>query len=249
MDTDKLEIAGMEAEPSKSGESAAESGGDITASAAAGQENTPEKRPSWEEILADPEYRKSYDAAVQSIVKNRLRGRTQAEEKLAKLEPVLRTLEECYGLDGDFDAGRIAQALRESAGLKRPGEREIAEHLEALLREAEALREQVPGFDLLRELEDPDFLRMTAPHSGVRLQDAYYARHRAELQREAARKSLEAVSRSVRSLGARPRELRDQEGGAALAADPRQMSRAEREALKRRIREASAQGRKLEVGE
>ena len=89
---------------------------------------------------------------------------------------------------------------------------------------------------------------MTAPHSGISLRDAYYARHRAELQRETARRSLEAVSRSVRSLGMRPRELPDGERGAA-GSDPRQMSRAEREALKKRIREEAAQGRKLEVGE
>lgn len=253
MDTDKLEQTAPEERPSEAGEAAAkESGGEITASAAAGQETTPEEkrdaRPSWEEILADPAYKSRYDAAVQSIVKSRLRGRQRAEEKLQRLEPVLRALEECYGMGEDFDAASIAAALRGSAGLHRPSDGEIAAHLDALLREAEALREQVPGFDLLRELEDPDFLRMTAPHSGVRLADAYYARHRADLQRETARRSLEAVSRSVRSLGTRPRELRDEEGGFP-AADPRQMSREEREALKRRIREASARGKRLGVGE
>ena len=114
---------------------------------------------------------------------------------------------------------------------------------------AEALRESVPDFDLRRELEDPAFLRMTAPHSRIALADAYYARHRAECERETARRSLEAVSRSVRSLGARPRELRDEGDGAGLANDPRQMSRQEREALKQRILAAKAQGKKLHVGE
>ena len=41
----------------------------------AGQEEEKAARLSWEEILADPAYRKSYDAAVQGIVQRRLRGR------------------------------------------------------------------------------------------------------------------------------------------------------------------------------
>ena len=107
----------------------------------------------------------------------------------------------------------------------------------------------MPDFDLLRELEDPAFLRLTAPHSGVSLADAYYARHRAERERETARRSLEAVSRSLLSGGARPRELRETGAGARFTGDPRQMSKAEREALKKRILEAKAQGRKIGPGE
>lgn len=206
-------------------------------------------RLSWEEILSDPEYRRSYDEAVQGIVKARLRRRGQAEARLERLEPVLRALEEAYGLTEESDVGALSALLRESAGLRRPSGEEIEAHLEALAAEAEALRESVPDFDLLRELEDPDFLRLTAPHSGVRLADAYYARHRAEREREMARQSLEAVSRSVRSLGMRPGELRETGSGARFALDPRQMSRGEREALKKRIYEAKAQGRRITVGE
>lgn len=220
-------------------------------SAAAGQsmEELSPARMSWEEILSDPEYRSRYDAAVQRIVKARLRGRQQAEERLSRLEPVLRALEDAYGLTEESDAEALAAMLRENAGLRRPSAAEIEEHLLALEAEAAALRESVPDFDLLRELEDPDFLRLTAPHSGVKLADAYYARHRLERERETARRSLEAVSRSVRSLGARPNELRETGAGGTFSADPRQMSRAEREALKKRILEAKAQGRKITVGE
>lgn len=217
-------------------------------SAVAGQ--TEEKmKPSWEEILGDPDYRSRYDEAVQGIVKARLRGRHQAEERLSRLEPVLKALEEVYGLSEESDLTALSSLLRESAGLKRPSAEEVEAHLLALEAEADALRQSVPDFDLLRELDDPGFLRLTAPHSGVSLADAYYARHRAERERETALRSLEAVSRSVRSLGARPRELRETGAGARFTNDPRQMSRAEREALKKRILEAKAQGRKITVGE
>ena len=206
-------------------------------------------KPSWEEILDDPDYRRSYDEAVQGIVKARLRGRAMAEERLARLEPVLRALEESYGLSEESDLTALSSLLRESAGLRRPSAADVEAHLMALEAEADVLRESVPDFDLLRELEDPGFLRLTAPHSGVSLADAYYARHRAERELETARRSLEAVSRSVRSLGARPRELRETGAGARFTGDPRQMSKAEREALKKRILEAKAQGRRIEVGE
>ena len=201
----------------------------------AGQERKePEARPSWEEILRDPDYKSRYDEAVQNIVRARLRGRADAEARLERLEPVLRALEEVYGLTEESDLTALAGTLRDSAGLRRPSGEEIGDHLRALLDEAETLRRSVPDFDLLRELEDPDFLRLTAPHSGVSLADAYYARHHAERERETARRSLEAVSRSLQSLGGRPRELRETTAGARSAADPRQMTRQEREALKKR---------------
>ena len=158
-------------------------------------------------------------------------------------------LEERYGLTEGSDAEGLAQNLRERAEAYRPAGAGIAAHLQAMYAEAEALRRSVPDFDLQREMEDPEFVRMTAPHSGVSLADAYFARHRAELQRDTARRSLEAVTRSLQSAGARPRELRETGQGGRFTLDPRSMSREEREALKKRILEAKAQGRKLGVGE
>lgn len=228
---------------------APESAAERTAlSADAGQtEKEPDTRPSWEEILRDPDYKSRYDAAVQDIVKARLRDRANAEAKLQRLEPVLKALEEIYGLTEESDLTALAGTLRDSAGLRCPSGEEIGEHLRSLFAEAEALRRSVPDFDLLHELEDPDFLRLTAPHSGVSLTDAYYARHRLERERETARRSLEAVSRSLRSHGGRPRELRETTAGARFASDPRQMTRQEREALKKRILEAGAEGRRIYV--
>ena len=208
-----------------------------------------QQKPSWEELLQDPDYKSRYDQAVQSIVKARLRGRAQAEEKLARLAPVLSALEERYGLTDESDAEALARNLRAGADAYRPRGQEIAAHLEGLLSQARALQKSVPDFDLRREMEDAEFVRMTAPHSGVSLADAYFARHRAEREQAAARGSLEAISRSLQSAGARPRELRETGTGERFTLDPRSMSREDREALKKRILEASAQGRKIGPGE
>ena len=114
--------------------------------------------------------------------------------------------------------------------------------------QAAALRESFPEFSLEREMEDPEFLRLTAPHTGLTLADAYYALHREEIGAMAARRSLEALTRAVSYGGARPREIAGNMAASSMTADPRSMSRDEREALKKRIYEAKAQGVKLPYG-
>ena len=202
------------------------------------------KRLSWEEILADPDYKKSYDEAVGRTVQRRLRSRAEAEQRLSALEPVLEALRERYG---EQDETQLAESIRQGESPVR--DEEIRRHLEDLFGQAEQLRAQAPDFDLLRALEDPAFVRLTAPHSGVSALNAWYALHREQIGAAAARKSLEALSRSVRTQAARPRENHGGTAGAELVRDPKSMSRQEREELKKRILEAKAQGRKLPVGE
>ena len=65
---------------------------------------------------------------------------------------------------------------------------------------------------------------------------------------------IENYSRSLNEVNgkakaARPRELRETGTGDRFTLDPRSMSREDREALKKRILEASAQGRKIGPGE
>ena len=237
------------AEPVTGVESAAETKAQETVPPAVESGKSGQQKPDWETILQDPDYKSRYDAAVQGIVKARLRGRAQAEERLSRLSPVLQVLEERYGLTDESDPETLAARLRESADAYRPRREDVAAHLEAMLAQAEKLRQSVPDFDLRNELQDPEFVRMTAPHSGVSLADAYFARHRADREREMTRRSLEAVSRSLRSGGTRPQELRETGAGERFTLNPGAMSRAERDALKKRILEAKAQGRKLGVGE
>ena len=233
-----------EEKPLKTGEEAADAGQEDRK----GQEEKPTEKMSWEEILNDPEYRKQYDAAVQSIVKKRLRDRQSAESDLEKLAPVLEALGEVYQADvrpDVLDAEMLAEKIRRGAGQRGAETESILAHLDRLLGQADELKESFPEFDLMQELEDPAFLRLTAPHTGVGLGDAYYALHREEIGRRAARSSLEALSRSLRSSGMRPRELTDIRAAADFSNDPRAMSKEEREALKKRIYEAKARGIKL----
>ena len=97
-------------------------------------------------------------------------------------------------------------------------------------------------------MENPAFLRLTAPHTGLSLEEAYYAVHHRELGQRLARASLESAVQAVSAGRARPRELRGGQSASIGSSDPRQMTREQREELKKRIYQAKAQGKKLPYG-
>ena len=94
----------------------------------------------------------------------------------------------------------------------------------SLLDKTEALRRDYPDFDLERELEDPGFARLL--ENGVEPRTAYEVVHHAELTGRAARLAENAARPLENGLGAAP--------AAVTKADPRQLTRAECRALRRR---------------
>ena len=178
--------------------------------AAAGQTGAAAERLTWQQIMADPEYRACYEKAVQAIVQRRLKNRGDAEAQLRELS--------------------LAAAEKSREDMQR-----VFAHLDSLLEQ--------PDFELMAALEDERLLRLTAPHSGVSLSDVYYALHREEIGKRAARESLEKLSRSILSGAARPRESLS--GPAGYAPGPASMSKAQRELLKKRIYAAGGMGEKI----
>lgn len=61
-------------------------------------EEAPPQRTPFEELVRG-EYKQDYDRAVQSIVRERLKGSKQAEETLARLQPLLEAVGQRYGVD------------------------------------------------------------------------------------------------------------------------------------------------------
>lgn len=206
-------------------------------------------RLSWRDIMSDPEYRAEYDREVQSIVKKRLKGRQNAEEKLERLKPVLSAVSRRFAGEQNLDtldAQGLAEKIMDDGSGKWRGR--AREHLDDMRRQEAQMRERYPGFDLERELENERFVRLTAPHTGLSLEDAYCAIHYNELKEAEARKSLCAIAGAVRAGDKRPREISGRQSPSRSASDPKMMSREEREALKKRIYEAKAQGKKLPYG-
>lgn len=208
-----------------------------------------EKRLSWEEILSDEHYRQCYDRAVQRIVQRRLRQRHEAEERLEALRPVLRALSRLYGVDAEaMESVSLAALIEEQAEKKEREQERFRAHLGALLAQEEEVKKAFPDFELMAALEDESFLRLSAPHTGLSLMQAYCALNREKIEARAAKQSMETLTRAVRAGSLRPGERRDRGGPEGFEADPRAMSKAEREALKKRIYEAKAMGKKLGYG-
>ena len=146
----------------------------------------------------------------------------------------------------ETDVNRLAQTILSGEN----GERrtKAKEHLNALIEQERYMKAKYPGFELSKAMEDERFLRLTAPHTGLSLEDAYCALHYGQLRENEARKSLMAVSNSVRAGELRPRENTGRQSASRISDDPRSMTREQREALKKRIYDAKAQGRKLPYG-
>ena len=134
-----------------------------------------------------------------------------------------------------------ANAAREAAA-RNQQQMEIRAHFQNLARQADALKQVFPNFDLQEELKNPQFRRMTSPNSGLSVEQAYYAIHHAELAPQAMAAGIQVArqqfSQSMQANAARPVEGAMQ--GAAQAAEihvsPRNMTRAQRAELRERAR-------------
>lgn len=218
-------------------------------------EDTP-ARMSWEEISKDPEY----SAEISKIVRARLKESGAAQEAMKTLMPWLKTMAKDQGLDPEnIDYQALVKSVNgeyENQALEKGVSKEIARqldqqqrtleqqrldsHMRSLEQQSEALKATFPGFNLQEELKNERFSRMVSPNVGMSVDDAYYAIHRKEIQaaamQVAAQKAAQQISNAIQSGSRRP----DESGVAAQASsvtnfDYSKMSKAERDALKKRI--------------
>ena len=101
--------------------------------------------------------------------------------------------------------------------------------------EEAAMRRSQPDFDLQNELRSPEMRRlMQLP--GMRVRDAYRLAHYDENLRTAAQAVEQGVVERIQQRAARPTENGIRPGGAAtVRPDVASMTRAQREALERRV--------------
>ena len=101
--------------------------------------------------------------------------------------------------------------------------------------EEAAMRRSQPDFDLQKELRSPEMRRlMQLP--GMRVRDAYRLAHYDENLRTAAQAVEQGVVERIQQRAARPTENGIRPGGAAtVRPDVASMTRAQREALERRV--------------
>ena len=240
-------------------------------------------RMSWAEIMADPEYNKEMQKTMQARLRSAkgaeeaLGKLTPALELLARqkgLDPEkldYDALAKAISEDKSFyedkalemgvsveTAMKIDQDERDKAREKREQERTIEQeklqkHFDGLMEQGEAMKQVFPNFDLMTELKNPAFARMTAPNVGISVEDAYYAVHRNEIQfasmQVAAQKTAQKISNSIQAGNRRPNENGTSgQAPSVTTFDYRNASPEQRAELKRQIRAAAARGEKLYPG-
>lgn len=212
---------------------AGEQGSGVKNTPVAGEMTAAQRMESFEALIRG-EYKDVYDAKVQHIVKQRLKGSEETVRKYKALSPVLRLLEKKYGVaEGDSEALAIAVTEEETQRTVRT-ENMARQQYESWLSQANKLKESYPGFDLTAELADERFRELL--RSGVPMGDAYELIHRDELMEMTARDMEERISRRILSGLERPRE--NGMGGvssAVMKQDMSQMSRKTRQDIIRRV--------------
>lgn len=102
------------------------------------------------------------------------------------------------------------EAAEREAREKEQRDLQLREHFMSMQQQANVLKETVPGFDLQRELQNPEFFKRTSPEVGMSVEDAFYSLHHGEMMQAQAsaiaqRAKLD-VSNSIRAGKTHPRE-------------------------------------------
>lgn len=227
------------------------------------------KKPSWEELMQDPDYKKQASA----MMEKRVAKSKKAEQDMEALLPALKKYAENNGLDpenldmvaigrhlnGDYEAKAMEMGVSEETAMqmdiqdRQEQQRQFAAHISKLEEQAEAMKQIYPDFDLRREMQNPVFLRMTGPGVNVPVEAAYYAIHKDEIQKAtaqvAARKTAVMAANAVASGSVRPNEGTMNQASAPVAPrDYRSYTKEEREALKKRILASETSGEKIYPG-
>ena len=140
----------------------------------------------------------------------------------------------------------MQQVLAENERLKKQEQQaqedyEQQQHFKHLWGEAEELRKTYPNFDLMEELKNPTFFRLTLPNSGLSVSDAFYAVHHQELESQAMaygiQRTQKQISQTLQANRQRPSEGAMQGSQRAqVSVDPRSMTREQRQKLIERAR-------------
>lgn len=120
-------------------------------------------------------------------------------------------------------------------------EQRMRAHFDQMAQQTDQVKQLYPDFDLLTEMNNPMFARLTAPGVGIDVRTAYEVVHRDEMRgaemQFAAQKAAERVANSVRSNSARPVEngLNGQQGASTVKTDPRTLTKADRAEIRERV--------------
>ncbi len=180
------------------------------------RERRDDKRADFQALISGP-YRREFEEAVSRRMQYELRRTQPGNAQEADVNARMK--------------GEQAKLQREEA---------LRQHYARLNKQGEELKRTFPDFDLMREMQNPAFVRMTAPGTGVSVKDAFYALHGEDIQREsmqyAAVQAGRRIAASVQAGASRPLENGAQAAApVTLGIDIRSMNKKQREEYRRRI--------------
>lgn len=124
------------------------------------------------------------------------------------------------------------------------------QHYMKLVEQAEEMKKVFPNFDLHTELQNPAFLRMTAPNSGLTVEQAYYALHHREIQQASMQATARNVEQRVAASVAANKSRPSENGLGAQAAsngslNMGHLTKEQREGIRKQVQAAKSSGRKI----
>lgn len=235
------------------------------------------KKPTFDELMKDPDYNRAMQETIKARLKTanaaeefvKKAGPILAKQfgmdaenlDLASLgDSILRKNAEDSDEETASSMGISVDTLRKIRDSNRAEQetiqdKRLREHAERVIRESEELKKVIPGFDLMAERQNNEVFRRMVdnPDNPVPLEVAYRAVHHNELVntavQEAIKQTSQKMANSVQSGKNRPDEAGAARQAPSVATfDYSKASKAEREALKARIREAAARGEKIYPG-
>lgn len=238
---------------------------------AGGPEADADPQSRWE-ALKKGEFAEQFGRDVQAAVQARFKNQADLQGQLDMLAPALEVLRQRAGVESNEDlvnqimdddslyeeaannAGMTVDSYKDFLKLQKEHEEHVraAEeqqfqegvraHYMKLAQQAEALKAQFPDINLDTELQNPQFLRLTAPDIGMSVEDAYFAVHHKELAPQmmayGMQRARNQMAQSIMANSNRPREggLGGRDAAAAdMKIDPRNMTRKERDAIRAQI--------------
>lgn len=243
------------------------------------EEKQEAKRLTWAEIMADPEYNQEMQKMMRDRVRKSKGAEDALEQLTPALQLIARSYglntdeldfaalaekisadDKLYeqkamelGVDPSI-ARKLDQFDMMQERQKKENERSLQEqamqrHYAGLIEQGEALKQKVPGFDLQAELQNPAFVRLTAPGVGFSVEEAYGMVHRKEIQQAVAQVTAQQMANAIQAGAARPDENGTTSSAPSVASfDYRNASKEQRAALKNAIYAAAARGEKLYPG-
>ena len=215
------------------------------------QQQSTQERASFKEMIKG-EYAQEAQAWLNEAMTKRFKAQDEMKQQLQQQQALLDKMARKYA-EKAAEAGMPVGAFKQLE--------QVTEQRDALLAQQEAARQdaalrahfgklhaqglelqkQFPGFNLLQEMQNPQFARMVSPEMGVDVKNAYFAMHAEEIQKQsmehAGQEAARALASSVRAGAMRPLENGIAGGGAVQAkTDVRSLTRAEREEINRRAR-------------